>query len=111
MRDIISAYFNLQQKVYDYFGYVDGFAAFTLEDCTDYFWFEEQGEVNWSPEKEGGCDDYCEEIYGGVHLPKAIYRGPMYTMIAVQSDCEGNRLLLIFDNTKEVNKKLVDTSF
>ena len=45
---------------------------------------------------------YEDQIYTQRFLPKWVYRAEDYTMISVDTQCDGNKFLAIFDNTKEL---------
>jgi len=108
---ILSEYKQKLQELYDYFGYVEPWRVFPIDDATEYFWkingSESDGEV-WfadSPEQltdEDRGDYYSNEIYTQRHLKKWVYRGEEYTMIVVDTHTDGNQFLQIFDNSKEM---------
>lgn len=106
---------DAQQKIFDYFGYVEDWVAIPLDDATDYYWkiigSDDDGQVQFAETKEDiGVDfgNYYEnEIYTQRYLPKWVlpkwvYRAEKYTMICVDTRTEGNKLLQIFDNSKEI---------
>ena len=103
-------YFNLQKKVYDYFGYAEDWRVIPLEDATDAYWHltgEGSGDsVCFSPKKEfddEGCL-YMNRVYTQRFLPKWVYRGEDYTMVCVDTHVDGNKFLQVFDNSKEVKE-------
>lgn len=51
--------------------------------------------------KEETPDFYSNEIYTQRFLPKWVYRTPEVTMICVDTHCDGNQFLQLFDSTKE----------
>ena len=109
--ELLKAYFNVRQSVYDYFGYVEDWRVIPLDDATDYFWTlhqdaEGRGFVGFADsleelEAEDG-NYYQNDIYTQRFLPKWVYRGRDYTMICVDTHTDGNQFLQIFDNAKEV---------
>lgn len=111
---LLFKYFALQKEVFDYFGYVEDWKSIPLDDATDQFWqlnenSDGSGSVRFSEEveklqdKEAG-DYYENEIYTQRFLPKWVYRGKDYTMISVDTHCDGNKFLQIFDNKKEIKE-------
>ena len=103
--ELLDKYLDLQKQLFDYFGYVEDWCVFPVDDARDYYWHL-TGE---------GCGDRVEfakheftreswlshELYTQRFLPKWVYRGAEYTMILVNTHTDGNKLLQIFDNAKE----------
>ena len=89
-----------------------------MEDQTEYHWRldlddpssdKSGGEVAYAmdPDDIGDWDAgefYCAVIYTQRFLPKFVYRGADYTMISADTQCDGNKFLMIFDNAKEVTE-------
>jgi hypothetical protein len=112
-KETIDNFFNSQQAVHDYFGYVEDWVVIPLDDGRSYFWFvdEDSGFVRFADTKEAMEDieagEYYEnEIYTQRFLPKYVYRTDDYTMISVDTHTDGNKFLQIFDNTKECKEFL-----
>ena len=112
----ISEYFNLQKKVHDHFGYVEDWVTIPLVDHRDMYWIliekknEDNvtygGEINYHENQfEDGYsepgDYYNASIYTQRFLPKWIYRTEDYTMVCMDTHCDGNRYIGIFENKKE----------
>lgn len=106
---ILDDYFRLQKQIYDYFGYVEDWCVFPIEDRTDFYWKVgldgDEGKVcYWVHEENVGkfieTDGYDEEIFRNRFLPKSIYEGKDYTMITVDTHTDGNKFLAIYDNKK-----------
>lgn len=109
--ELLKEYFELQKRVHDYFGYVEDWVAIPLEDNTEYYWHltgEGYGDsVAWAEEKADLADQdegnyYEAEIYTQRFLPKWVYYGEDYTMVCADTRVDGNKFLMIFDNTKRV---------
>ncbi len=105
---LLTELLDIQQKIFDYFGYKQDWRILPLDDARDYFWRLEGGEtgaVRFAETEEdlqGESEEYYEnEIYTQRHLPKWVYRGEEYTMICVDTHTDGNQLLQVFDNAKE----------
>lgn len=104
--ELLNKYFELQKKVYEYFGYEEGWKVIPLDDCTKYFWFVSDCDVEFADSLEELKNEegnyYVNEIYTQRHLPKWVYRGDDYTMICVDTHTDGNKFLQVFDNSKEI---------
>ena len=110
---ILKEYSEKRQELFDYFGYAEDWAVIPVDDATSYYWGIQGGEgyggeVRFSEiekklldEDEG--DYYVNQIYTQRHLPKWVYRGEDYTMICVDTNCDGNKFLQIFSNNLERN--------
>lgn len=112
MMELLKQYFELQNKIYDYFGYVEDGVVIPLDDCTDCFWVIQDNEVGYSENEkeildwingEGGEELYVDSIYTQRFLPKWIYRTPDFMMVCCDPHTDGNKFLRVFDNTKEVS--------
>ena len=113
---LLDDYFALQEKVHGFFGYVEDWRVLPLEDRREMYWMlrEWQGgggtvryaetEDQLSEELEYDEDYYEDEIYTQRHLPKWVYRAEGYTMICVDTHTDGNQLLAVYDNTKELKQ-------
>ncbi len=100
-------YFRLQEKIYEYFGFVEDWVVLPLDDRRECFWLLiDEASVQYSKNKEdiiNDTGDYCEdEIYKQRFYKQWIYRGKEYSMIMVDTHTDGNRFLAIFDNIKEI---------
>lgn len=105
---LLNEYFNIQKQLYEYFGYVEDWKVFPIEDSTEYYWYldgEGPGIVHFADteemlELEMG-NYYKNEIHTLHNLSKWVYRGKDYTMVVVDTRADGNKFLQIFDNSKE----------
>ncbi|GAF67860.1 unnamed protein product [marine sediment metagenome] len=102
---ILDDYFKLQKQIYFYFGYVEDWAVIPIDDSREYFWWSNEAEVHFAKtEKELKDQDgeyYLNQLYYQRFLPRWTYRGKDFTMICVDTRCDGNKFLQIFDNAKE----------
>lgn len=103
--DSLDRYFELQEKIYNYFSYIEDWCVFPINDSRDYYWSIKGDNVYFAKNEEnvfdGTIDDgYSNEIYHQRFLSKAIYEGKEYTMIVVDTHTDGNKFLRIFDNKK-----------
>lgn len=114
---LLTDYFDAQKKLHDYFGYYEDWSIIPMEDRTDCYWMicgpedSSSTTIGWSSEPytkesiEEGEKIYSGTIYTQRHLKKWVYRAPEYTMICVDTHCDGNKILMIFDNAKECKDK------
>ena len=106
--ELLDRYNALRTEVFAYFGYIEKWRVLPLDDARQYFWKldgEGPGTVKFA-ETEGELANesghyYENEIYTLRHLPKWVYRGADFTMIAVDTRGEGNQFLQIFANANE----------
>ena len=112
---LLKEYFDIQKQVFAYFGYMEDWVTIPLSDETNMQWYLKEdghggGDVyyheNLNLENAGG-NFYSGHIYTQRFLPKWIYRGKDYTMISVDTQTDGNKFLMVFDNAKEVKDKEV----
>lgn len=115
--ELLKKYKEAEQALHDYFGYVEDWVVIPIEDNTEYYWKLDQeipgddrssGEVSYAanPGDIGNWDEdadwYSAVIYTQRFLPKFVYRGADYTMVSADTQCDGNKFLMIFDNKKEI---------
>lgn len=108
----LSQYFNIQKSIHDYFGYKEDWRAIPLDDQRSQHWMlleqpNGQGKVVWSPKTfterslTSGTDICSGAIYTQRHLKKWVYRTTDYVMISVDTHCDGNKFLMVFDAQNE----------
>ena len=109
--DFIDEYFDLEQKIHQYFGYQEDWSIIPLVDHRDMHWILDEndngsGEINYSETPfengyEAAGQYYNASIYTQRFLPKWVYRTEKHTLICMDTHCDMNRYLGIFDNEKE----------
>lgn len=109
--ELLDNYTNLRNQIFEYFEYVEDWRILPLDDSTEYYWqltVESYGDVvrfaetrEQLEDKDAG-DYYSNSVYTQCHLQKWVYRGEAYTMICVDTNVDGNKLLQIFKNDLEV---------
>jgi len=106
---LLDQYSELRDALFAYFGYVESWHVFPVNDDRRCFWRisgDGPGTLQFADSEEelrsqtGGF--YQEEIYAYHHLDKWVYRGKEYTMILVDTRVDGNKFLRIFSNDKEL---------
>ena len=113
MNNLIDAYFDTNQKIHDAFGYVEDWVCIPIEDNREMFWHltgEGAGdEVKYAKTKQDLLDVdagqfYSAEIYTQRFLPKWVYRAQGMTMVCADTRTDGNKFLMIFDDSREVKQ-------
>lgn len=111
--------FDIEEEIHTAFGYKEDWVKIPLDNQIDCYWMlfqkdgERGGKVVWSSETfteesiKTGDKIYSGPIYTQRFLPKFVYRREDLTMISVDTQTDGNKFLMIFDNEKEcVDEKL-----
>jgi len=109
----ITAYFKLQEEVFKYFGYTQDWKVIPLDPQLGRHWMICGPEDNRNTKVAYGNKPFTEklieegkELYSGTiytqrFLPKWVYRGKDYTMVAVDTQCDDNKVLMVFENKLE----------
>jgi hypothetical protein len=108
---VLQRYLGLEEQIHDYFGYVESWKIFPIRDNTKYYWYldGEEERVFFSlrpltPDDiiyyEGSEEVHYDYVFS-YRLSRNPYRGESYTMIAVDTLQDDNKLLRIFANDKE----------
>lgn len=95
---LLTEYLTKQDELYEYFGYVEDWKVYPIDDARSYFWKLKETEVVFGDEEHIVNDETGEEYVNEIFT---VYRGEDYTMIVVVDD---NRFLQIFDNSMELNE-------
>ena len=103
---MLNEYLYAQNFIYDYFGYVEKWRVFPIDDRREYFWQlnEDETEVEYYDTQNIDAEEewYSDSVYTQRHLDKWVYRAADFTMILVDTMVDGNKFLAIYDNAKEV---------
>lgn len=112
---LLDEYFEIQEKIYDYFGYKEDWRVLPLDDKRDYLWYDylwyiSDDEVLFAKtlkdfEKSNG-EYYSDELYGNI-----IHVTEDYTMIAVDTHTDGNKFLAIYDNNKKLKENPINEEY
>lgn len=106
--DLVESYFKLREEVFASFGYVENWRAFPMEDRRMFVWYYEEGQVFYAKKAEDFDERkgeyYSDDVYKYRHLKEHVFRNEKYTMILVDTHMDGNILLHIFDNEKEIKE-------
>lgn len=99
-------YFAAEKKVHEYFGYEGHWHTYPLDDKRDCFWCINGNEVLFDDDEECFKDPDLGPQYSDVIISndekRLIYCKGKYTMMVVDTQCDGNKFLAIFDNSKEI---------
>jgi len=112
----VDNYFNLQEKIHNYFGYVEDWKVMALVDHRSDYWILHEiknddgetygGEVFYHDDPfidgyktEGNY--YSAVLYMQRFLPQWIYRTKDFTMICMDTQCDDNKYIGIFSNMNE----------
>jgi hypothetical protein len=120
LNEHIDAYFNLQAKIYEGFGYHEGWVVIPMSDLRNNYWMivgkEDDGKLVRSPDPlttesiKAGVNIYTSTIYTQRFLPKWVYRANGLVMVCENTHCDGNKFLSIFSSDREcTDQKLKDT--
>ena len=105
--NLLDKYLQIQEEIFDYFGYVEDWSAFPIEDAREYYWSCDRKIVCFADTEEelaAQQGNYYEtEVYTYRHIKQYIYEGEDYTMILNDTCTDGNKFLSIFDNDKRRN--------
>jgi hypothetical protein len=107
--DLLDLFFKVRQAVYDYFGFVEDYVVYPIEDYREYYWrIADNGEVVAFGAKNDVIyrtgNHYENTIYTQRFYDKWVYRGEKYTMIFVDTHTDGNKFFGIYDNAKEIKE-------
>ena len=110
LRALIDNYFDTKNMIHKVFGYKSDWVEIPMEDSREYYWFiigEGPGtcvysDVPFTKESlESGNQLYSGPIYTQRFLEEWVYRAENFTMVCVDTQTDGNKFLMIFDNEKE----------
>lgn len=117
---VVDRYFDARALIFAHVGYDENWRVLPIDDSRDDFWAVDEAEHAWvkfSPKREalvswlagpdGEFRDYSDvlyenRIYTQRHLSKWVYRGAELTLVVVDTQTDGNKLLRIFRNAHEV---------
>lgn len=117
---LLDNFFSIRQEIHDYFGYQEDWVTIPLYDGRDYYWYLNPiygtqdknlivgGDVVFADTVEDLMDEergayYSYQIYTQRFLSKWVYEKTDYTMISVDTHIDGNKYLMIFDNTARID--------
>lgn len=110
LEQLIDTYFSTQKRIFEYFGYEEDWVKIPLSShLADYWWYDDLTKQVWYSDNGFTVDSVMagEDLYSGTlytqrFLSKWIYETPDHTMICVDTHCDGNKFLMVFDNTKKL---------
>ena len=103
--ELLDTYLKTRQQILDYFGYVEDWGVFPIEDGREYYWYLEStglGTVHFASSEQDLREQtgayYVHEL---CYPLQSVFRRPDFTMILVDTHTDGNLYLVIFDNANE----------
>jgi hypothetical protein len=109
--DPITTYFEAKEAVCQLFGYAEDWRVIPFDDRRGMYWMLTDGEgydskcvYSEEPLTEDSITDgkiYSGLIYTQRHLPKWVYRTENLVLVAVDTQIDGNKFLMIFEADKE----------
>lgn len=103
---LLDQYLDLQEQIYTYFGYTEDWHVYPIDDNRDCEWKIEGNQLNLYARSDSDDDEVGDEQYENPILPNgsfpSIYRAEDYTMVLIDTECDGNKFLVILDNKKEL---------
>jgi len=108
----IKDYFDLADEIHKYFGYKEDWVCIPMDNRMGDYWMvigegaDGRGRYVYSPEPfteeiiEGG-NVYSGMIYTQRFLKQWVYRGEELTMVCANTQTDGNKFLMLFENDKE----------
>lgn len=113
MTPLLDTYFTLLASIHEAFGYTEDWRVFPLDDQRGREWFIRDGEGSGGEVIYGIAgvpltkqllevgEYYGGPIYTQRHLKKWVYRTDTHVMALVDTETDGNILLMIFDAALE----------
>ena len=120
--ELIDSYFNTQKALFEALGYRQDWVKIPVEDCRGCHWMIVGSEKSsatqivymdgpLSEEILSKGDFYCGTLYTQRFLPQWVYRTDTHTMISVDTHCDGNKVLMIFDSGLECTDEKARQAF
>ena len=105
LRDELSQYESLEKKIHDYFGYIEDWVTIPIKDLTNVYWgFDGQSLLFAYDKADIEKEEYFSyELYEQRFLNTYVYERPDYTMICCDTQCDGNKYLVILDNSMNID--------
>lgn len=119
--DVVKQYFELADKIHEFFGYTEDWVTIPMRDQLDCYWMliggderGAEGRLVYAEKPFTASLVKSGQVYGGPvytqrFLPKWVYRNETHTLISLDTQTDGNKFLCILDNAKECkDQKLKD---
>lgn len=89
-----------EQAIYEYFGLDPQWQDLKFSNCTEYYWrFTEYAEIYYGDVLKEVTN---ENAYSAFQILDILIKKEKYTLIAMDTQTDGNRYFAIFDNNKEI---------
>lgn len=100
-------YFALESEIYSYFNYSPNWTLLPLEDQRSLYWILKDDGVIYAKEPitatliENDGEYYSAYPYMQMSSPQWVFRGKDFTLISMDTESDGNKVLGIFSNERE----------
>lgn len=111
MKELLNQYNAAEKKIHEAFGYSAEWKIYPICDDTEYWWFILKRQVFFAKTKElaikarsfeDGEITESFEYYANEIIREGVWRNETHTMVRVDTHTDGNWVMQVFDNTKEV---------
>lgn len=110
---IFNNYFDLEKQIHEYFKYKKECTVYPLADHSNYYWMILDHKVVYSDEPfslsniREGQGIYSAAFYGHKHL----WSADKYTLVRADTQTDGNKFLMIFDNQKRTMDETLKSTY
>lgn len=110
MKDKLNQLFALQEQIHDAFGYQEQWRVFPIVDMREFCWhLEDFSKLRYWDNREYALardqmHEYGADVYTQRHLEQWVYRAEGFAMILMDTHCDLNVFLGVFDETKELKE-------
>lgn len=114
---VVSDFFDAKIELFKFFGYVEDWKVYAVEDYRDRDWCVDSGTLIFFDdgvdieESISDMNYYSFEIQGDRFLSANKWKNAGLTMFLVATGCDGNKYLAIFDDSKMVEYKEYDKDY
>ncbi len=115
--DMVERHFASREAILGHVGYTENWRVLPLDDNRDEFWALAGQHVKFSPQRDAilywlsEFDDeygpYGDVLYEDIVHTMGVFRGDELTLVAVDTQTDGNHFLRIFRNTNEVQPPMI----
>lgn len=112
VKDKLDQLFSLEEQIHEAFGYQQQWRIFPIVDMREFHWHlehESGGTLRyWNTHEQALARDENHEyeavVYTQRHLEKWVYRAEGFVMILMDTHCDMNIYLGVFDEAKELKE-------
>lgn len=100
MKELLQKLVETEAHIHRYFGYVEDWQVYPIQDHTDYYWYMRDGMVCYGEDADTAFS--LDNRYEDEIIDNGVYAKNDFTMINVDTHTDGNKFLFVFDNTKQL---------